>query len=290
MVHDVEQVARPQALEPQRQVVPGAVGPHQVFHHAVELTSLRGVHAGHPERPYEGLGQRAERQSIRSIEDRHARDQLGRGGVRGQIVGDADAVDEPAFGEAALIELRVLLERRGDDVPAHGLPVDDRPARAADLSHEQLAEGDQIRDEEMRLVLARAIAGRDPGMPLSQDVAGDRQHVDIAPPGPALNAVREHDEPAAPVGGHLDDVVGVPEPAGAIDRRGLRLCARRVRPGPARPDQGQTQHEQRDEGRGPPWAPPLSVTTAVAHPSPHPGLRGASSHGGPAAVKGTRRG
>ena len=148
------------------------------------------------EEPFEGL-------PVGRIEQRHAGDQLGRRRVRHQVVGDADAVDEATFRQTALVETRPQLQRRHDDVAAHRLAVDDRPARLADLLQEELAERDQVLDEQVRLILARAIAGRDPRVTLGEDVARDRRRGDGARPRAPLDAVREDDETAAPVRRHL---------------------------------------------------------------------------------------
>src|SRR4029077_6631152 len=108
-----------------------------------------------------------------------------------QVVGDADAVDEPAFGQAALVEAGPQLQRPDHDVTAHRLAVDDRPPRRADLLQEQLAQRDEGLDEQVGLILARAIAGGDPRVTALDDVAAHRRRGDRAGPRPALDAVRE---------------------------------------------------------------------------------------------------
>src|SRR5262245_13637225 len=239
-VNHVQQIPVLQALEPQRQIVPGLVGAHQVLHDAVELTSALRVRAGHAERGHGALVEDSvERVPVRSVEQRHAADQLGRGGVRQQVVGDADAVDETAFGQAALVEPRPKLQRCDGDVAAHRLAVDDRPARLADLLQEQLADGHEVLDEEVRLILARAITGGDPGVPAIDDVTRDRRRSAFARPHATLDPVREHDEAAAPVRRHLEAVVRAAEHAAPGDGRALSLgawCHER-----------ETQREQREE-------------------------------------------
>ena len=125
-----------------------------------------------------------ERLPVGRIEQRHSRDQLGRGGVREEVVGDADAVDEPAFRQPTLVEPRAQLQRRHDDVAAHRLAVDDRPARRADLLQEELPERDEVLDEQVRLILARPIAGGDPRVTFVEDVVASGGAATAPGPGP----------------------------------------------------------------------------------------------------------
>src|SRR6185369_5886183 len=110
-------------------------------------------------------------------------------GVREQVVGDLDAVDEAAFGQTALVEPRVQLERGHHDVPTERLAVDDRPAGMADLSEEELTERDQILDEQVRLVFPGAIAGGRPGVAFSEDMSRERRRGGVARPHTSLDPV-----------------------------------------------------------------------------------------------------
>jgi len=96
-VHDVEQIPRLEPLEAQRQVVAGAIGTHQEFDDAIELSPARGVRTRHAERAYDAFEEGSKYLPVGRIEDRDTGDQLGRGGVRHQVVGDPDAVDESAI-------------------------------------------------------------------------------------------------------------------------------------------------------------------------------------------------
>src|SRR4029453_18872563 len=99
---------------------------------------------------------------------------------------------------------------RHGDVAAHGLAVDDRPARLPDLLQKQLAGCGEVFDEQVGLVLASAIARCDPRVPFGKHVTRDRQHAEIAAARTALNAVREDDEPPAPALWDLVTLVGAP--------------------------------------------------------------------------------
>ena len=68
--------------------------------------------------------------------------------------------------------------------------VVDDPRSAGGLESE-LAERDQILDEQVWLILARAIAGSDPGVPLGDDMASDRRSHDRARARIALDPMRE---------------------------------------------------------------------------------------------------
>jgi len=175
-----------------------------------------------------------------------AGDQLGRGRVRRQVVGDADAVDQPAFGQTTLIERRVQLQRRDRDVPAHRLTVDNRPARSADLLQEELAERIGVLDEQVRLVLARAVAGRDPRVASIEDVARDRRRRDGARPRAPLDPMREHDETPFPVRRRFDQIARAAEHAATADRGAVR-GGTRARPRRVRDDERHDQREEREE-------------------------------------------
>ena len=247
-MHHVREIAPPEALQAHRQIVAGLIGAHQILHDAVELAAARGVCAGHAERRHHALVEDpCERLLVRRLEHGHAGDQLGRGRIRHQVVGDADAVDETALRETALIEGGAQLQRRHDDVAAHRLTVDDRPARLADFLQEELAEGDEVLDEEVGLILARAVARRDPGVTLGENVAPDRRRADRARPWPALDAVGEHDQTAFPLCGRLDEIARAAEHAALADRRAVR-CGARAGPRCAYHDEGQAQREEGDEG------------------------------------------
>src|SRR3989442_237956 len=86
--------------------------------------------------------------------------------------------------------------------------------------------------EQVGLVLTGAIARRDPRVPFAEDVAGDRRRGGCARPRPPLDAVREDDEPAAPVGRHLDEVARSAEHPASADRRAVRLGTRGDGPEP----------------------------------------------------------
>jgi hypothetical protein len=225
VVH-VQQVPGPEALKAQRQVVAPSVGAHQVLHHAVELAAARGVRTGQAQRRDHPLvEQPREAGLVRRIEQRHAGDQLGRRGVREEVVGDPNPVDETTLRQAALVQARPQLERGDDDVAAHRLAVDDGPARARDLVQEELAERDEVLDEPVRPVLPCAIAGGGPGVTLRENVGREGRRGDDAGPRSALDAVGVHHEPAAPVGRHLDPVGRAAERARPADRRGPGLGA-----------------------------------------------------------------
>ena len=231
------------ALQAQRQIVAGPIRAHQVLHDAVELSSARSIGAGHAKRRHDALVEEpCKGVLVGCVEQRHPGYQLGRGGVCHQVVGDADAIDETAFRQATLVETRPQLQRRHDDVAPHRLAVDDRPARPADVLEEELSERDQIVDEEVGLILARAIARRDPCVTFGSDVARDRRRGDCARPRAALDAVREHDETAAPVLRHGDEILRAAEHAAPADRRALCLGTRY--------DERQDQREQHDEPHG----------------------------------------
>jgi hypothetical protein len=227
--------------------LPARSAPNQVLHDAVELPSAGNVGTRHAERPHDAFEQRSKRLHVGRIEDRHPGDELGGGGVRHQIVGDPDAVDEPAFRKTTLVETGSQLEGRHRDAAAHRLPVDDRPARLPDLLQEQLTERDEVLDEEVWLIFTRAITGCDPRVPFGEDVARDRQHAEIAPAWTALNAVREDHESAAPVLRDLDHVVGAAELTVPSDRRALRRRGRRLGPRSLRQDQRDDASDQTDE-------------------------------------------
>ena len=227
---------------------PDAIGPHQVLHDAVELASARGVGAGRAEsRNHSVIEQLRERRLVGRVEQPDAGDQLGGRGVREQVVGDPDAVDQPTFGQTALVEARVQLERGHHDVPTHRLAVDDRPAGMADLAEEELAQREQILDEQVRPIFPVAIAGGRPGVAFSEDVSRERRRPDVARPHTSLDPVGEDHEPAFPVGRHLDLVARAAKRARPADGPALRVGARSAGPGRGRRDDRQAQHHESGE-------------------------------------------
>ena len=244
-VDHVQQVARAQPLEAQRQIVAREIGTHQVLHDAVELASARGVGAGRAERRnHSVIEQLRERRLVGRVEQPDAGDQLGGRGVREQVVGDPDAVDEPTFGQAALVEARVQLERGDHDVPAHRLAVDDRPAGMADLAQEELTQRDQILDEQVRPIFPVAIAGGRPGVAFSEEVSRERRRADVARPHTSLDPVGKDHEPAFPVGRHLDPVARAAKRARPADGPALRVGARSAGPGCGQREERQAQHHE----------------------------------------------
>src|SRR5262249_7436230 len=151
-------------------------GAHEVLHDAVELPTPRRVLAWHAEgRDDSFVEPLVERRLVRRIEQGHAGDQLRGCGVREEVVRDGDAVDETALCETALVEAGPELERGDHDVPAQRLAVDDRPPRAPDLLQEELAERDEVLDEQVRPILSGAIARGGPGVTLAQNVVPQRR-------------------------------------------------------------------------------------------------------------------
>jgi hypothetical protein len=112
----------------------------------------------------------------------------------------------------------------------------------ADLLHEQLAQHDEVLDEQMGLILARAIAGRDPGVPLAENVRPDRRRGDGPLPLAALDPVGEYDEPAAPVRRNFDQIIRVTKRAAPTDGGLLSLGTRWV--GPQSGPRHQREHER----------------------------------------------
>src|SRR5713101_6807317 len=129
----------------------------------------------------------------------------------------------------------------------HRLAVDDRPAWRADLLQEKLTERDEVLDEQMGLILARAIARGDPRVTSGDDVAAEGRGGDRARPRPPLDPVREHDETAAPVRRHFDEIVRAAEHAAPADRRARWLGSRRVGPWHTQHDEREAEREQSDE-------------------------------------------
>src|SRR5215470_3133854 len=86
----------------------------------------------------------------------------------------------------------------------------------------------RVLDEEMRLVLARPVAGGGPGVAAGDDVSADRRCRDGPRAGTPLDPVREHDEPALPVRGRLDEIACTAEHAAAADREAVGFGARRA--------------------------------------------------------------
>jgi len=99
----------------------------------------------------------------------------------------------------------------------------------------------------VRLILARAKAGRDPGVALRDDVASDRRSSDRARARAALHPMREDHEAAAPVRRHLDEVVSAAQRAASADRRARRLGARPGGQWRARHDEYLPRHQQDNE-------------------------------------------
>jgi hypothetical protein len=56
-------------------------------------------------------------------------------------------------------------QRCNGDMAAHRVAVDDRPARLTDLSQEERTEREEVIDDQVGLILARPVAGRDPRVP-----------------------------------------------------------------------------------------------------------------------------
>src|SRR5258705_14019856 len=108
-------------------------------------------------------------------------------------------------------------------MPAHRSPVDDDPARLADLLHEELAQGDEILDEQVRLILTRPVPGRDPRVARGEDVVADRRRADRSRTAAPLDAVSEDLDTPLPFRGHLDQITRAAEHAAPADRRALRL-------------------------------------------------------------------
>src|SRR5262249_22541059 len=106
----------------------------------------------------------------------------------------------------------------------------DRAGWPADVLEEELAKRDEVLDEQVRLIFARAVAGGDPRMPLAHDVATDGWRCHGAWTRAALNAMRVHDQTAAPARRHLDVIRRAAEHPGAAHRRALGFGARRVQP------------------------------------------------------------
>jgi len=128
-------IAQGQPFQAERHIAAG-----KVFDNAVEAPAAFGVvagftHFGEPFRVHQFVEFRPRR-----IEQRQIGEILRRGSIGVEPVGEPDPVDDAALDQGALIHLGIQFERGDADVPAHRLPVNDRPARRAEPVDEMRAQ------------------------------------------------------------------------------------------------------------------------------------------------------
>jgi hypothetical protein len=116
--------------------------------------------------------------------------------------------------------------------------------RGGPISLRKSRGGDQILDEQVRLILARTVAGSGPRVAFRENVEADGRWRSRARPHTPLDTVREDDQTSAPIRGHLDQVVCAAEDALTADRRALSPGGRRVGPWHVQGHEGEAQREE----------------------------------------------
>src|SRR5262245_11779992 len=192
------------ALEAKRQLAPG-----KMLRHTVEqFPSFRilpwTAHQRKPLTVHKRIECRARR-----LQEGQLRDVLCSGRICIEPVDEPYSFYDPALDEPALIDLWMELERRDGHMPAHRLPVNDRPTGLAKFFDEAISQCQRVQNKPIRTIASAAITGSGPGIAVLSKVKIEGRAAYVATPWPfAFIAMREHHESAIPLRRHADHVVG----------------------------------------------------------------------------------